>query len=231
MINPDSLLIGIAAHTSRSERARALAARVQAQVLNIDDTRATSTHEAIVACAANHLTVLERLAELQPDRNSWCIVLEDDALPIAGFRAHAAVALAHAPQPIVGFYIGRATNTEYNEIARTDVREGGKAWLATFHLISAVAYAIRGDLLSSILDRYRDYAPEVTVERRLTDWAMEARGGACYGTPRFCFTVPSLVDHSGGESIIFPETDGEWRKAWWVGVAKNWDTSVVEYDG
>lgn len=229
MIDPDSLLIGIAAHVSRRDMAYELAERTRAHIVNVDETRAETTNEAVTACAQNHLAVLKAL-RAEATTKTWCIVLEDDALPVADFRTHAAAALEYAPHPMVGFYIGLMTNTHDNVTAREYARRNGFSWLVATHLISAVAYAIRGDVLQQAIDRYPGFPPETTVERRLTDWASERRGGTFYGYPRFCFTVPSLVDHWDGDSIVSPGADGATRKAWWVGVADNWDTPEVEYD-
>lgn len=227
MTTADSLLIGIASHSSRRSVAQGLAHRVDAQVLNVDDTQDATFEEAVAACAANHLQVLRQLQCLVIDR-TWCIVLEDDALPVADFRIHAAAALSHVPSQLAGFYIGiagAALNLEALQNARTQ----GVAWATSNHLVSAVAYAIRSDILPAVIGRWNDNCnPETTVEGRITTWSHERRGGSSY--PRFYYTVPSLVDHSTADSIIFPGSDAEYRKAWCVGVATDWGTPTVEYD-
>ena len=229
MIDPDSLLIGVVAHTSRLDMANHLVEQTAAQVFNVDDTHADNPADGVIACAANHRHVLEGLHALSTE-SDWCIVLEDDALPIDDFRIHAAAALEYVRSPVAGFYIarsGKALNPKPLERAY----ESGIAWAVAHHLVSAVAYAIHGSIIRTIVGRWQGYKPEMTVEYRLTDWAREARGNATpYAEPRFYYTIPSLVDHWDGQSIITPGVDGEVRKAWTLGVAANWDTPAVEYD-
>jgi hypothetical protein len=228
-VGPENLLIGVAAHVSREEMAHALVKRVGAQVLNVDKGNAGCYRTAVIACVWNHFEVLNRLAALVTDKHSWVIVLEDDALPVPNFRKHAAAALSYAPY-LAGFYIGQA-GAERNLALLTKSLEDGVAWAAAPHMVSAVAYAIRTDVLPEIIKRYPGFTDyEATVERRITTWSYERRGGTAYGEPQFYYTLPSLVDHSEVDSIVFPGADGTVRHAWSVGVAKNWDTRAVVYD-
>lgn len=218
-------MIGIAGHVSRESMALELKDRVQADVLNVDSTRGDHI-ESVIACANNHLTVLERLHAACDDE--WAIVLEDDALPVDDFRVHASEALRNAPEPAVGFYIGRVTATERNERSRQLALDSGVAWLRANHLISAVAYAISPEVLTDVIRFYRTLPPEATVEARLTQWATNRRSGGTW--PRFAYTVPAIVDHSDCDSIIFENADTPMRRAWRVGVPPNWATPVMDYD-
>lgn len=224
------ILIGIAAHSSRLDAANALRERTAAEILNIDNTQPSeqtslngAKTEAVIACAENHLTVLCKLWNLARE-HTWCIVLEDDALPIDNFRTHVANALNHAPCPVVGFYVGEA-GSHYNLKARKQALETSKAWLIANDLLSAVAYAVYLPQLPSILNYYTACHRERSVEERFTGWATACRSSTC-GPPRFCYTVPCLVDHSEGASLIF---GNQIRRAWSVGVARDWDTQVEEY--
>lgn len=221
MIDPSSLLIGVVAHRSRLRMAEALAEKTQAQVLNVDQTNASNQDDSVTACAANHLTVLRRLQSMVAG-DTWCIILEDDAQPIDDFRVHAAAALKHAPTHLVGFYIGRAGNIEALQTAQSLDR----AWVMADYMISAVAYAVRADILTDLLADYPRYGPTPTPEVRFTDWC-RSKGWW------FCYTVPSLVDHNDGDSLIFTENNTyeirQMRKAWRVGVANNWNTTILTY--
>lgn len=227
MTGPDGLRVGVAAHTSRIGMARELADRVGADVLNVNGHEGGSREDAIIACAANHLQVLRRLWRSVAG-HEWLVVLEDDALPIPDFRVHAAAALSCAPSPVIGFYINRA-GTAHNLAMLCRAGATGAAWMVANHLVSAVAYAVRADHVLGLLDMYTQLGYERTVEERLTYWAAGHRR-TVYGEPRFYYTMPSLVDHAVGESIIFPEVDRQIRRAWRVGFASDWDTPAVEYD-
>lgn len=208
--------------------ARKLVKRTRAQVINMDHTMAGSEKDAVAACVANHLEVLRQLRSRATVRNPWCIVLEDDALPVDDFRIHAADALFCAESPLVGFYVGRA-GANLNLKALEDARQSGVAWTASNHMLSAVAYAIRTNELPTIIDHYVHEDSTATVERRITNWAIMRRSAA-YDEPRFYYTIPSLVDHSPGDSIIYGGSQSDIRRAWSVGVATDWDTDAVEYD-
>lgn len=226
-MEPHDLLVGVAAHVSREEMAYGLVDRVEADFLNIDKGDARTRTDAITYCAANHLAVLRGLQSVARD-HLWCIVLEDDAEPIADFRTHAAAALGYAQSPIVGFYINRA-GTAHNLKMLQQARATGAAWMVTNHLVSALAYAINVNALDEIICRYVKCGYDRTVEGRLTDWAGEKRR-FLYGEPRFYYTMPSLVDHSVVESLIHPEIDAQIRRAWSLGFVTDWDTPAVEYD-
>lgn len=216
-----SILIGVAAHVSRTKMANALADSVEADVLNVDYTDATAFEDRLAACVANHLTVLRLLQERRINER-WVIVLEDDALPIGDFRLQAELALDYARAPVVGFYIGRS-GAALNLEALTDAWARGKAWAEAHHMISAVAYAIRANHLVNIIAGF-DGAPGVSVEAHITRWAHS-------NMERFNYTIPSLVDHATVDSIVTPDNrDADIRRAWKVGVAASWDTSTVEYD-
>ena len=229
-IDPASLLIGVVAHNSRLERARALAEQTQAQILNIDNTNTGDRGLKLIACANNHLEVLRQLQTLvvpNPGLHSifgqrWCIILEDDALPVNAFRVHAAAALRYAPSQLVGFYIGRLGNVTALELAQSV----DKAWVMTDHMVSAVAYAIRSDVLDHLILQYPQHDPAASPEVRVTDWTRR-------NNLRFSYTVPCLVDHSDGKSLIFMENNTremrQLRQAWKVGTAPDWNTGVLQY--
>ena len=226
------MLIGVAAHVSRLAMAQALARKVGAQVLNVDQTHAEAFDEKLSACVANHLAVIERLEALidwsKPDP-PWCVVLEDDAIPVKDFRVHAAAALKHVPVTgMAGFYVARS-GVALNEKPLKDAYDHGIRWFSAHHLNSAVAYAFRTTLLPGIIASFKRANPSDTVERIFTDYALQRRVNVG-SEPRFYYMIPSLVDHSTTQSIITPDVDGEVRRAWKFGVADDWATPSVDYD-
>jgi hypothetical protein len=206
-----SIAVGVVAHTSRAPTARALRNDVGAIAMNVDD--------GTLGREGNHIAVLKALSYRHCD---WCVVLEDDAWPVRDFRTQVKHALAHAPAPIVGLYLGYgspAGKDAAGEAART-ANELGKAWIVGDCLIGSVGYAIRIRMVTPMLDDITQRTGELPL--RITRWAQSWNLGVCY-------TAPSLVDHADGVPI-----DGPWpmhqrpaRKAWYCGTRSNWDTGNV----
>jgi hypothetical protein len=208
-----TIAIGIVAHDSRLEAVRLLRRSVAAVVTNVDDGS--------LGCEANHIAVLRALAYRHVD---WCVVLEDDAQPVKDFRAHLAAALAFAPAPIVGLYLGYGnpsgeTQRQSGNAARTAISEG-KAWIVSDCLIGSVGYALRIRMIEPLLRDIETRGEELPL--RISRWAQARSIGICY-------TQPSLVDHADGEPIdcsMGARPRGE-RKAWNCGIRHGWDTGAV----
>jgi hypothetical protein len=208
-----TIAVGVVAHTSRAPTARALRNDVGAIAMNVDD--------GTLGREGNHIAVLKALAYRHTD---WCVVLEDDAWPVRDFRTQLKRALAHAPAPIVGLYLGYGHPSQETQQAAADAvrtaESERKAWILGDCLIGSVAYAIRIRMVTPMLDDITQRGEELPL--RITRWAQSWNVGICY-------TVPSLVDHADGVPI-----DGPWpmqqrteRKAWKVGTRTNWDTGNV----
>ncbi|CQD07193.1 bacteriophage protein [Mycolicibacterium conceptionense] len=88
--------VGIVAHTARFANAEALSRTTDADFVNYDT--------GVRGCEGNHRDALERL-----HRNArgaqWLVILEDDAVPVTGFRDQLDAALITAPAPIVSLYL------------------------------------------------------------------------------------------------------------------------------
>jgi hypothetical protein len=225
------LAAGVVAHKTREQQANLLAEEVGAVVCNVDDGR--------LGCADNHLQVLGLLSLLDAD---WCVVLEDDAIPVPNLLFHVKHALAHAPAPVVGLYLGSgnpsgqpqrrirqavvAAQVGSEPSGRTD--NEGWAWITADCLIGSVGYAIRASLVDGMVGDLAYRAGEFPL--RLSRWAQEWDIGVCY-------TVPSLVDHDDGVPIGYTAEEfqrlrqtrvpGVWRKAWCFGTREGWDTPAV----
>ena len=151
----------------------------------------------------------------------WCVVAQDDALPVAQIHSAAPAALAHAPSPVVSFYLG----TSYPEhtvaaarVAMLKADEADAAWILSRRLHWGVAVAIRtelvGDMLRTVRRSRRPY------DERISRWA-EAAGH------KIGYTWPSLVDHADGESLVRNRRRVKPRIAYRTGTAASWETSAV----
>lgn len=205
------IAIGVVAHTTRSEQAKALSKAVTADFISIDN--------GLLGCDDNHEHVQHHLANLPA---TWSVILEDDAVPIPDFREQAQAALVMAPSPIVSFYLGRRRPPHWqNRIATAlaQAQEVDAHWVVSTHLLHAVGYAIRTELLPSLLQ----HTTARPVDEHIGHWARH------YGHT-ISYTHGSLVDHDDGPTIV-QHQDGQprhpGRKAWTVGGHDRWTTESV----
>lgn len=198
-----NISIVVVADVRRGDMGERLAVQVGADYLNVDTMMRGATW--------NHSVAWKMHA---PVGNDWCLNLEDDALPVDGFREQLADALAVAPAPIVSLYLGRGYIEDSRTgplLTRADLL--GVNWIVSQgRILHAVALAVRGELLGSLVDNLpRDSSP---IDRSLSLWAR--RQGH-----RVAYTNPSLVDHNDGESLVTRYRRAE-RRAWRTGVRVDW---------
>lgn len=203
--------IGIVAHQSRTAAARRLATEVCADFISIDN--------GLMGCDGNHQSVQHHLAELP---STWAVILEDDALPVDGFRDQIDHALPMAPSPIVSLYYGRQRPPHWQrrmDTALTKAQESQANWIIGTHLLHAVGYAIRTELLAGLLD----HTSTLPVDQHISQWAQRFGHLVSY-------TTPSLVDHADLPTVV-DHPDGQarrpGRKAWTTGTRDNWNTEAV----
>lgn len=203
--------IGVVAHTSRATQAKKLARDIRADFISIDN--------GLLGCDGNHEAVLTHLSGLP---STWSVVVEDDATPVDGFRARVHDALILAPSPIVSLYLGRNRPPQWQKrigAAIAEAREQDASWIIGTHLLHAVGYAIKTELLPSLLA----HTTTLPVDEHIGHWARS------YGH-LVSYAIPSLCDHDDGPTIVdhpdgAPRTPG--RKAWTVGTRDHWTTKAV----
>lgn len=204
--------IGIVAHASRVTDAKDLGKIVRADFISIDKT--------MMGCEENHFSVLHHLQALP---SSYSVVLEDDAVPIAGFRRQLRQALIHTPTPLVSLYLGRQRPPWAQAAAQTATAECEAQqadWILSRHLLHAVGYAIKTDLIASLL---RFPPTPLPIDQHISRWAQT------YGHLT-AYTYPSLVDHADNGTIAHhpdnqPRPPG--RIAWKTAAHPNWTTQTV----
>lgn len=189
------MLIAIVAHHSRRAMANDLASELEADSIFMDEHSAGAN--------ANHLRALSWAAE-QSDR---VIIIEEDALPVDGFRDKAQDWLTRFPDNLCSFYLGTGRPPQYQmQIAeRLIVADKTRAdYITLSRLIHGVCYSVPPQHIERVISRWDSSKP--------ADYAVgDAYGGAvvypCY----------SLVDHADGEPVerhpdSAPRT--ERRRAW-----------------
>jgi GR25 family glycosyltransferase involved in LPS biosynthesis len=203
--------IGVVAHTARRQQAETLARTIAASYVSIDN--------GTLGAEANHRKVWETLIGKISD---WCVVVEDDALPVPDFRAQLDEALTVSPTPIVSLYLGRERPPHWQtriEQAIHKAESVDACFITSNYLLHAVATAIRTPLLPSMLL----HKTRLPWDEHLTAWATK------HGH-RIAYTTPSLVDHADTDTLIAhrdgqPRTPG--RVAWQYGQRDNWTTSTI----
>lgn len=203
--------IGIVAHTLRVDEAKNLARQVRADFISIDN--------GIMGCDDNHEAVQRHLCALP---STWSVILEDDAQPVPSFRDQIAHALPMSPSPIVSFYMGRKKPQHWQHRYRKALAHAqvvDASWIQSTHLLHAVGYAIKTELLPYLLDHVTD----LPVDQHIGHWAR-------YHGHTISYTHPSLVDHADTETLV-NHPDGQprpkGRKAHTVGERHEWTTTSV----
>jgi hypothetical protein len=199
------------AHVDRADQASALAESVGADI----------AWDSLLLDYGEVVNGDRAWAMRDPDAD-WHIVLQDDAVPVDGFLEHAANALAHA-DGMVSFYLGTGRPQQVAVgIAVAEADRRGAAWLQSTNLFWGVAVAMR----TKYVDEFLAWGgPRVTIgtyDKRLSIFAHASYQQVSY-------TLPCLVDHADGPSLV----DHPWgaadmkRRAWRVGTPHRWDTTRV----
>ncbi|PIJ49192.1 MULTISPECIES: hypothetical protein [unclassified Erwinia] len=180
----------VVGHHSRRNVATVLAESLNASLL-ID--------EADHGAAWNHRRAIEWAAT----QSGRVVILEDDAMPVAGFNEEVAAWLNRFPDDLLSFYLGTGRPPQWqSEIKRKLASNPQFITLPT--LIHGVCYSIPRQHVQRILDKWPQHLA--------ADYAVGRAWGGDVIYPAY-----SLVDHADGESVE-RHPDGERRtevrRAW-----------------
>ena len=203
--------LGIVAHRDRLATAEKLAALTEADYMSVD--------EGNLGAGTNHRIVWRALLDAGA---TWSVVLEDDAVPVDGFREQLAQALAVAPAPIVSAYLGRQRPPQHQPRIASATEQAdaqGASFILADHVLHAVALAIRTELVADMLANLR----VMPIDQAIGVWARKRHH-------RVAYTWPSLVDHADTPTLI-NHPDGKdrppGRVAWGVGTRQSWLSASV----
>ena len=188
--------VAVVAHTSRLARAEKLATALGATVYCDDESRGPRW---------NHLRVLEAHA----DMDGHLIVVEDDAEPALDFLERAYGWIVRYPTDLLSFYLGTGKPSSWQSRIDSKLRLADKARrdrVKISQLLHGVAYAlpcgqIHGLLARPLNDRY-------AVDMQIGDAWTRLTGRSVL------YTVPSLVNHLDGDSLVATRTAQAPRRAW-----------------
>lgn len=189
------MLIAIVAHHSRRDMANDLASKLEADSIFMDEHSAGAN--------ANHLRALSWAAE-QSDR---VIIIEEDALPVDGFRDKAQDWLVRFPDDMLSFYLGTGRPPQYQkEIAGMLVDAD---YVCGDHIV-----------LSKLIHGVCYSPPQGRLARMLNAWnktlAADYAVGEAFGG-RVIYPCYSLVDHADLPTVErHPDNEPrtERRRAW-----------------
>jgi hypothetical protein len=197
------LAIGVMAHISRVEAANALLAKIAGDLMVIDHGEPSVAGE-----NANGNLAWRGLSGSGAE---WAIVLQDDALPIEGFREYAEQALKLAPETAVSFYVGtgRPLAAQVSHTLQL-ADQHGATWLEADELYWGVAVAMPVTELPGYLD-WSDRITHLRYDSRIGNWFHRS------GRP-IRYTWPSLVDHADGQTLAHRAMPDFERRAHRLGV-------------
>lgn len=189
------MLIAIVAHHSRRTMAEELASKLEADIVFMDEHSAGAN--------SNHLRALRWAAE-QSDR---VIIIEEDALPVEGFRDKAQDWLARFPDDMLSFYLGTGRPPQYQKESAGMLVDADRVCgdhIVLSKLIHGVCYS----------------PPQGRLARMLSTWnktlAADYAVGEAFGG-RVIYPCYSLVDHADLPTVErHPDNEPrtERRRAW-----------------
>lgn len=219
--------IGVVAHHSRHERAEKMADYVGAEVIAVDS-------DGKLGAGANHEACYRWLAETTTA--PWCVLLEDDAVPVKNFRTQLDAVLRAAPNTgLLSLYLGRSRPPHYQpSIARVIARD--EHFLLCDELLHHVAVAIRTPLIGAMLTHLRanrKYARgRLPIDEAIGQWARAASMPVAYCHPSIVNHDPRLPTVIAKHVSQHPADTGErpaieLRQAWAFGTRQDWQTTTA----
>lgn len=212
--------IAIVAHVSRQTRAEKLTEAVKAEFVSLDN--------GTLGPGGNHMVAWEWLAE---NGDPWSVVLEDDAIPVKGFREQLNQVLHCSPDPICSLYLGRGRPPHWQTPIQQVIMRP-EHFLRVPELLHHVGVAVRTSYLSSMLGHVsHQNLRKVPIDEAIGLWARRRKLLVSY-----CH--PSIVDHDHALPTMIREHTSahgtetgrrndprQIRRAWAFGTRERWEPS------
>lgn len=142
----------------------------------------------------SHLQAL-RIAVACEER---CVIMEDDAIPVVGFKAGAEMWMRCFPDDAISFYLGTSRPPQWQPIIEQRLAQRTVDYIELGTLIHGVCYSIPRADLQRTIDRTQECFE-----------GADASIGLGFGRP-VIYPVESLVEHRDGAPVERP-SDGQPR--------------------
>lgn len=214
--------IGVVGHYTRQKMGRELKKSVQAEYL--------STDLGFFGATQNHYRVWEHLNTVA-ERDEWCLVLEDDAIPVSDFDKQIDAVLTCVPThvDVVSLYFGqefpRCWKDRMGQAANLASREDA-CWIIGEPVLHGVAIAMRGENVADMLKGIGNAPKQFQVgpfDEAINYWCKLNRYKVGYCWPSIIqhSDVPTIINHPDGADR------GSGRVAYRFGGRESWDTKSV----
>lgn len=211
--------LAIVAHPRRAKVVSSLGPRVSPEVVVWDNKNR--------GCEANHRRAWQWLS-LGADQDGYSVILEDDVIAVENFRSQLDQVLAVTDAPVVSLYLGRGRPPHWQPtIAQTitSLPSPDVCWLRTNALLSAQGYAVKTELLNSLLAGTTDYGDP--IDEQVSAWVQAHDLYVDY-------TWPSIIEHrsdlkpliTGRETASDPRQ--ERRVAWNFDSRSTWTDATID---
>ena len=179
-----SIEVHVVAHPIRQEQAEKLAKEVEATETWIDTSGLGEWD--------NHLRAWTQLSY---SGATHAVVLQDDAIPVEGFREHAQRAATDRPNSMISLYIGTHRPRASEVVtAIVEADRQGASWLSADTLMWGVGVIVPVARIPEMLEAVEGCT--YPYDQRLGTWPKDL-GEEVY------YTWPSLVDHMDQKSTVW----------------------------
>ena len=205
-----SIEVHVVAHPIRQEQAEKLAKEVEATETWVDTSGLGEWD--------NHLRAWTQLSY---SGATHAVVLQDDAIPVEGFREHAQRAATDRPNSMISLYIGTHRPRASEVVtAIVEADRQGASWLSADTLMWGVGVIVPVTRIPEMLEAVEGCT--YPYDQRLGTWPKDL-GEEVY------YTWPSLVDHMDQKSTVWRSNRLQQgtRVAHRTGIP-NWSDIVVE---
>lgn len=126
--------------------------------------------------------------ELASQQSERCVIMEDDAIPVAGFEQLAQAWFDRMPDALISFYLGTGRPPQWQARVDDCLARANNDYIKLNTLIHGVCYSVPPRFVNRVLSKMHDDLP--------ADFAV----GRAWGG-QVVYPVESLVEHRDADSV------------------------------